>query len=110
MIIKGSYKNARISSRKLFLYSAILKNMFVEDAFNLLSFSKKKASKIIFKLLKSVVSYSEHNYNANIEKLKVKTFYVCQAKSYKRNDFFAKGRSAIRKKRNSHIFLELKEG
>ena len=61
MIVKASVKNLRISEKKVRFILKCIRHLYVMNAISILSFSTKKASFFIKKLLYSVISNAEHN-------------------------------------------------
>ena len=75
----------------------------VEKAVELLNFARKKAAKLIKKLLESAIANAEHNDGADIDELKVSTITIDEATSLKRFKARAKGRGNRIVKRRCHI-------
>lgn len=109
MIISAKVKSVRISSRKIVPILSVLRNMNVEKAIDILTFSNKKSAFFIKKLLKSVISNAEHNNSVDIDNLFIYRIYVTTGPSLKRFSVRAKGRSNRILKRSSHIYIEVKE-
>lgn len=96
-------KYARISPQKARLVGDLIKGESVEQALDTLSFSTKKASAIVKKILESAIANAEHNEGADIDELKVSNVMVDQGPVYKRMRARAKGRGNRILKRTSHI-------
>lgn len=109
MIISASVKNVRISSQKVMPVLNYIRNMKVEDAVDVLTFSSKKSAFFVNKLLKSVISNAEHNNSIDIDNLFIYRIYVTNGASLKRFSIRAKGRSNRIFKRSCHIYIEVKE-
>lgn len=109
MIVSAILKNVRISSQKIKPIIDTIRGFNIEYAINLLNFSNKKASFLIKKLLISVLANAENNNNLNIDKLYICKIYSTNASSFKRLKMRAKGRSDKIIRRNSHIFVYVKE-
>jgi large subunit ribosomal protein L22 len=79
--------------------------MPVEKAEQLLTFSTKKAARIVKKVLLSAIANAEHNDGADIDELSISTIMVDEGPTLKRGRARAKGRGTRILKRTSHITL-----
>ncbi len=102
-------RHARISPQKCRLVADQVRGLPVEQALQLLTFSTKKASHIIKKVLESAIANAEHNDGADIDELKVAKIYVDQGPTMKRMRARAKGRGNRILKRTSHITVAVAE-
>ena len=82
----------------------------IQEAMDFLSFSKKKGSEVIKKLLESAIANAEHNENADIDKLFVKSVIVNQGLRLKRMKPRARGRADRIIKPTCHIEIILADG
>ena len=98
-------KHARISAQKGRLVADQIRGLPVEEALNVLAFSKKKASALMKKVLESAIANAEHNEGADIDELRVSAVGVDEGPTMKRIRARAKGRAARILKRSSHITL-----
>ena len=96
---------ARISAQKGRLVADQIRGLPVEQALNLLSFSKKKGAVMMKKVLDSAVANAENNEGADVDELKVKRIFVEQGPSLRRFHARAKGRGAKITKPTCHIFI-----
>ncbi|HGG60198.1 MAG TPA: 50S ribosomal protein L22 [Gammaproteobacteria bacterium] len=96
-------KMARISPQKARLVADQVRGLEVEKALEVLTFSPKKAARIVKKVLESAIANAENNEGADIDELKVSTIYVDQGPVFKRIQARAKGRANRIVKRTSHI-------
>jgi large subunit ribosomal protein L22 len=80
----------RGSAQKLNLVAALIRGHRVEDALNILTFSKKGMAVDVKKVLASAVANAENNHNLDVDALVVKEASVGKALSMKR--FHARGR------------------
>jgi large subunit ribosomal protein L22 len=103
MEVSATHKQAHISAQKARLVADQVRGLPVEQALNLLMFSKKKAAGLVRKVLESAIANAEHNEGADIDELKVSAIYVNEASTMKRFRARAKGRGTRILKRNSHI-------
>ena len=101
--------NAKISAQKLRLVADQVRNMPVERALDLLTFSNKKAADIVKKVLESAIANAEHNDGADIDELNVSTIFVDEGPTQKRWRARAKGRGNKILKRSSHITVTVGE-
>ena len=102
-------KYARISPQKARLVADQVRNLPVNRAIDLLTFSNKKAARLIKKVLESAIANAEHNEGADIDELKVTTIYVDEGPRLKRLHARAKGRANRIVKRTSHITVTVAE-
>ena len=109
MQAEARIKHARISAQKARLVADQIRGLQVEQALNLLSFSRKKASGIVKKILESAIANAEHNEGADIDELKVAAIQVNEGPTMKRIRARAKGRASRIFKRTSHISVTVAE-
>lgn len=99
----------RISEIKGRLVADQIRGLKVSRAITLLSFSPKKAAKLIKKLLESAIANAEHNEGADIDDLFVSSIYVERGSLLKRVRARAKGRGNRLMKPTSNIFLTVSD-
>ncbi len=99
----------RIAPQKARLVADQVRGKTVERALEILSFSPKKASHIIKKVLESAIANAEHNEGADIDELKVSKIFVDDGPTHRRFQARAKGRAAKILKRTSHITVEVSD-
>lgn len=109
MIVSAVYKNAKISWRKVNPILKVIRGLPAEKAIDILTFSNKKASFCVKKVIKSAIANAENNNGLDIDKLHVFSIYVTPGNCFKRFRARAKGRSNKIIKRNCHIFVKIKE-
>ena len=102
-------RHARISPQKCRLVADQVRGLPVESALQTLTFSTKKASDIVKKVLESAIANAEHNDGADIDELTVKSIFIDQGPTLKRMRARAKGRSNRILKRTSHITVTVAE-
>lgn len=102
-------KQARISPQKARLVADLVRNKPVGRALEVLTFSNKKAARLIKKVLESAVANAEHNEGADIDELKVATICVDEGPTFKRLHARAKGRANRIQRRTSHITVTVAE-
>ena len=105
--VKSVHRYARISPTKVRLVAQQIRQKKVGDALNILTFSNKKSSYLIKKVLNSAISNAENNNNMDIDDLKVSRIFVDNGPTMKRFKARAKGRGNKILKRSSHITIFL---
>ncbi len=80
----------RGSAQKLGLVAALIRGRKVEDALNILTFTKKGMAEDVRKCLASAIANAENNHNLDVDALIVQEASVGKALSMKR--FMARGR------------------
>ena len=105
METQASLRGVRLSAQKGRLVADLVRGKPVEQALNILTFSPKKAAKIVKKVLESAIANAEHNDGADIDELKVSTLHVEQGASLKRFQARAKGRGCKIEKQTCHIYV-----
>ncbi len=96
-------RHARLSAQKGRLVADQIRGLPVEQALNLLAFSKKKGAILVKKVLESAIANAEHNEGADIDELKVSAVNIDEGPTMKRIRARAKGRASRILKRTSHI-------
>jgi large subunit ribosomal protein L22 len=100
---------ARISAQKGRLVADQIRGLPVEQALNVLAFSKKKGASLMKKVLDSAIANAENNEGADIDELKVSVVMVDEGPTMKRIRARAKGRAARILKRTSHITVAVSD-
>jgi large subunit ribosomal protein L22 len=100
-------RGVHLSAQKGRLVADLVRGKPVEHALNILTFSPKKAARIVKKVLESAIANAEHNDGADIDELKVTTIHVEKGTSLKR--FHGAGQRPRRKieKQTCHIFVKV---
>ncbi len=109
MATQARLRNARISPQKARLVADQVRGLAVDKALQLLTFSPKKGSDIIKKVVESAIANAENNDGADVDELKVSEIFVDGATPLKRIKPRAKGRADRIMKRNSHITVRVAE-
>ena len=107
MEVAAKHKGARISAQKARLVADQIKGKGVEEALDLLTFSRKKGPPLIKKVLESGIANAEHNEGADVDELKVSTIFVDEGITMKRIKPRAKGRADRICKRSCHITVKV---
>ena len=100
---KAVARYSRISPRKARSVVNAIRNKNVGDAFQILEFSPKKASRLVYKVLRSAVANAENNFGLNVDNLYVESAVVDDGPRMKRLWPRGRGRADIQQKRFSHI-------
>ena len=105
MKTSATLRGVRLSAQKGRLVADQIRDLSVDKALNILSFSPKKGAAIIKKVLESAIANAEHNDGADIDELKVTTICVERGSSLKRFQARAKGRGNRIIKPTCHIYV-----
>src|ERR671933_1245143 len=100
-------KYVRIAPRKMRLVADEIRGKSYPEARSLLTFTNKRAAKVLGGVLKSAAANAEHNADADADELRVKTVKVDEGPTIKRYRARAMGRATMIRKRTSHITVEL---
>ena len=109
MEAKAVAKYIRMSPQKVRLVVDLVRGKKVQEARNILMFTRKYAAGAVAKVLKSAVANAAQNPNIDENTLYVKEIFVDQGPSLKRWRPRAQGRAASIKKRTSHITVVVDE-
>jgi large subunit ribosomal protein L22 len=99
----AKHRFARTSPQKARLVADQIRGLHVEKALEVLSYSPKKASELMKKVLESAIANAEHNDGADIDELRVAKVFIDEGPTMKRIKPRAKGRADRVFKRSSHI-------
>jgi len=100
---------AHLSAQKGRLVADQIRGLPVEQALDVLAFSKKKGAALMKKVLDSAIANAENNEGADIDELKVSVVMVDEGPTMKRIRARAKGRAARILKRTSHITVAVSD-
>lgn len=106
---KASAKSLKISTQKANLVLQTIRGLKVDNAVNVLEFSRRRIANEIKKILKSAISNAENNHQLDIDKLVVEEATVGKSMVMKRFRPRARGRSGKILKPYSKIRIILKE-
>ena len=110
MDVTAKLRHTRTTPQKARLVANMIRGKNVNEAMNLLSFTRKKAAGIFQKLLKSAIANAEENHKVvDVDDLYIKTVYVDPGAIMKRQLTRARGMANLLMKRTSHITLILNE-
>jgi len=85
----------------------LIRGLQVQDALNVLTFTKRKASVEIKQVLESAIANAEANYNLNASELFVSKAIADEGPTLKRFRPRARGRAGRINKRTTHLLIEL---
>ncbi len=107
MEVSARLKGAQVSAQKARLVVDQIRGKNVEEALDLLTFSKQKSALIVKKLLDSAIANAEHNEGADVDELRVSSVFVDEGRTLKRIKPRAKGRADRILKRSCHITINV---
>ena len=102
-------KSIRTSGQKLNLVAKSIRGCNIKIAIDQLTFSKKRVSREVLKVLNSAIANAENNFGLDIDKLVVAEAYVGKSIVMKRMRARARGRAARILKPFSKLTILLKE-
>jgi large subunit ribosomal protein L22 len=105
METRASLRGARLSAQKGRLVADLIRGKPVDQAIQILSFTRKKGAVLVRKVLESAIANAEHNDGADIDTLKVKQVHVERGMFLKRFQARAKGRGMRVLKHTCHIYI-----
>ncbi|HVP12306.1 MAG TPA: 50S ribosomal protein L22 [Phycisphaerae bacterium] len=109
MAWKSTHRYARISPRKARLVTELIANRHVDEALELLKFTKKRASSLVDKVLRAAMADADEQ-EADVRKLFVHEARVDEGPTIKRFQPKDRGRAHPILKRTSHIVVTVGEG
>jgi len=110
MEVRALLRHTRTAPRKARLVADLIRGKNVNDAINILAFTRKRAAGVFQKLLKSAIANAEENHKVlDVDDLVVKNVRVDEWGTLKRNMPRARGTSTMIQKKTSHIILILEE-
>ena len=110
MEVRAILRHTRTAPRKARLVADLIRGKNVNDAMNILMFTRKKAANILQKLLKSALANAEENHKVlDVDDLFGKQIRVDGGVTWKRTMPRARGTANLIRKRTSHITLVLDE-
>lgn len=109
MEVKAVARFIRMSPYKIRRVAGLIRGKSVEEAENLLDFTKGKAPQILKKVLHSAVYNARQRGDVDVSNLVVKRIMVDGGPTLKRIRPMARGRAGLIRKRTSHITIVLGE-
>ena len=102
-------KSIRVSPQKLNLVAKSIRGYEIKQAIDQLTFSRKRISKEVLKVLNSAIANAENNFGLDIDRLKVDEAFVGKSLVMKRMRARARGRAARILKPFSKLTIVLKQ-
>ena len=102
-------RRLRTSSRKLNLVAQLIRGLSAEKALAQLSFSPRRISREVKRVLESAIANAENNHNRDVERLVVAEAYVGKSLIMKRFRPRARGRMGRISKPFSRITVVVRE-
>ena len=106
---KAVGRNIRTSPQKLNLVAQLIRGKKAEQALNDLTFSNRRISNDVNKVLQSAIANAENNHNLDVDSLIVAEAYVGKTMVMKRLRARAKGRAARILKPFSQVTIVVRE-
>ena len=103
MQIRSIYRGARISAFKCREVTREIQGLPVAAALDILTFTPRKAARLVEKTLKSAIANAENNSNLRADKLVVQEAVVGEGATFKRFQPKARGSAGPIRKRTSNI-------
>jgi len=97
----------RVSPQKARLLVDLVRGKKVEEALNILAFTKKAFAKTLTKVINSAVANAQQNNKMDVDTLMIKRISVDGGPTLKRHIPRAMGRATMIRKRTSHITVVL---
>jgi large subunit ribosomal protein L22 len=107
MEARAVLKHVRVSPRKARLVVDLIRGRKVEEALHLLKFTRRRAAKIVEKVLKSALANAANKEIGDVDVLKISRAYVDGGPTERRIQPTAMGRAWAIHKRSSHITIVL---
>jgi len=103
-------KYARMSPKKGRDLAREIQGKPVQEAMNIVSFSRRKAGKLLTKTLKSAIANAEHNFDLDVDDLTVKLAVMEDGPIIRRGWYGARGQFKPIAKRTCHVRIVLTDG
>lgn len=107
MEVKATHRYAKISPRKARLVVDLIRGATVDEAFNTLKLTRKRASSMVSRLLQSAVASAGERHDIEPDELFVARAWVDGGPTRKTWWPRPRGMAAIKRHRTSHINLVL---
>lgn len=106
--MKAKLRYLRVAPRKTRLVVDLVRGKNVEEAINILTFTRRSASEPVRKLIESALANAESN-DADVDRLYVREIYVDEGPTLRRFRPRAMGRATRINKKTSHVTCVLGE-
>jgi large subunit ribosomal protein L22 len=101
--------NLRVSPRKLNLVAGLIRNLPVQQAVAILTFSKRRIAQQVRKALESAIANAENNHQLDVDRLVVSRAEVGRSMVMRRFHARGRGRAARVEKWFSHLRIVVAE-
>jgi large subunit ribosomal protein L22 len=108
--VQARATHVRHAPSKVRLVLDLVRGLPVEQARTVLSFTNRRASDSVAKVLESAVANASHNHALDAGELKVVAAFADEGPTFKRFKARARGRAAQILKRTSHITIVVGDG
>ncbi|NOX98739.1 MAG: 50S ribosomal protein L22 [Verrucomicrobia bacterium] len=109
MDVRSTYKGARISARKVRDVTREIQGLPVSAALDILTFTPRKAARLVAKTVKAAVADAENNFELSVDNLVIKEATAGEGPTMKRYMPRARGSASPIRKRTSRINIVLTE-
>lgn len=109
MAVTAKLRYLRIAPRKVRLVADLIRGKRVEEAQNILSFTRKRSALPLLKLLKQAIANAKNNFHLDEKNLYISKITVDEGPKLKRVFPRARGQAAEIQKKTSHITIVLSE-
>lgn len=109
MEVKAKTSYLPISPRKLKLVVDQVRGMEAEQALVVLEFMPQKGAEFVYKTVASALANAENNFELTRDDMVIDQIWVGEGPRFKRYKAGARGRYKPRVKRQSHLWVILKE-
>ncbi|KZD01110.1 50S ribosomal protein L22 [Oceanibaculum pacificum] len=106
---KAVLRNLRVSPQKLNIVAGMIRGMDCAKALNALTFSNRRISNDVRKVLQSAIANAENNHQLDVDRLYVKEATVGRGLVMKRFHARARGRASRIEKPFSHVTIVVGE-
>jgi len=109
MEIKTVVRYIRMSPRKVRYVVDLVRGKKVGEALDILAFTRRRASKVVSRLIKSAIANAGQNESIDVDNLYIKKIFVDGGPTLRRYRPCPMGRATRIRKRSSHITVILDE-
>ncbi len=110
MEVTAISKYVRLSAMKARDVSKEIQGLPVSEALTILSFTPRKAARLISKTLKSAIANAEHNYQLDADSLMIKEAVALMGPAFERMKPMARGSAGVIRKPTTHLKIVLTDG
>ena len=110
MNVRARATHVRQSPTKVRVVLDLVRGLPVTEARDVLSFTNRRASVSVSKVLESAVANASHNHSVDAEELQIVAAFADEGPTLKRFKARARGRAAQILKRTSHITIVVGDG